>query len=291
MNVSAAETLPETPCEQCDDHRYLTYASGDAAKARRCHECVTPCPECGGDEYIHREDENGYTYAEPCPLCGPLIARIEAFNKAGIPARYHGDNCTIEHFKTKNPQTGSTLGNLPSIKFKVFEWVKQFSPGDDGFVLYGQVGTGKTHLLSAVIRHMTLEKGVASKFVEFTHLLSDIKKAFDKGEGQNSILEPLGQIPVLAIDELGKGRKTEWQLSIIDEIISKRYNRGYTTLFTTNFPISSREAEADDSSFDLDNVTEETLEERVGERIFSRLCEMGEFLHLDAPDFRKVKGS
>ena len=29
---------------------------------------------------------------------------------------------------------------------------------------------------------------------------------------------------MLAIDELGKGRMTDWELTIIDEVISRRYN-------------------------------------------------------------------
>ena len=30
--------------------------------------------------------------------------------------------------------------------------------------------------------------------------------------------------PFWAIDEIGKGRLTEWEMSIIDDIISRRYN-------------------------------------------------------------------
>ena len=96
-------------------------------------------------------------------------------------------------------------------------------------------------------------------------------------------------MPVLAIDELGKGRNNAWQLSIIDEIISKRYNRELTTLFTTNYPIEDSGPSRLDSSADdyRRKATQETLRERIGERIFSRLHEMSTFIELDAPDYRK----
>ena len=101
-------------------------------------------------------------------------------------------------------------------------------------------------------------------------------------------MAPLAEIEVLAIDELGKGRNTPWQLSIIDEIISKRYNRGLTTLFTTNYPLADSSRSNPSSGGELrEKMTQETLLDRVDERIFSRLHEMVDFVEIDAPDYRK----
>jgi DNA replication protein DnaC len=223
-----------------------------------------------------------------CSLCGTLNQRIEAFNEARIPARYYQLTSAIEHFQT-NSSSGKPLGNLQQVKLRLHRWVTGFSPGEKGFLLYGAVGTGKTHLLAAIVRHLTLEKGIGSRFIEFTHLLSQIREQFDQGRGESQILGPLSEVPVLAIDELGKGRNNAWQLSIIDEIISKRYNRELTTLFTTNYPIDDvGPSRLDPSSDDYrQKATQETLRERIGERIFSRLYEMSTFIELDAPDYRK----
>jgi DNA replication protein DnaC len=276
-------------CDHCDDQRYVLEAVGDRAVARTCNACFDVCPACDGEEFQYVTDEQGYSYAQRCGVCGPLNRRIEAFNAARIPARYRGRDARLQEFE-KTDERGQPIGNLQDLHMKIYRWTQGFTPGDRGFVLYGPVGTGKTHLMVAVLRHLLLEKGVPSRFIEFTHLLSEIKQQFDAGKGESEIMAPLAEIEVLAIDELGKGRNTPWQLSIIDEIISKRYNRGLTTLFTTNYPL--REPKIDANAPDAkikQQMTQETLVERVDERIFSRLHEMVDFLELDAPDYRKRK--
>ena len=287
--MSELENLEDyaTPCASCDGNRYVIEAVDERAEARFCEECFEECPACQGDEFEYVRDERGYRYAQRCDVCGTLRERLEAFNHARIPARYHERSATLGRFQTKDPD-GKPIGNLPEIQMRLFRWVRGFEPGDSGFLLHGKVGTGKTHLLAGIVRHLTLEKGISSRFVEFTHLLSELREQFDEGRGESAILGPLAELPVLAIDELGKGRNTEWQLSILDQIISKRYNRGLTTLFTTNYPLDDRhKAERSNKGSIARQATRETLRERIGERVFSRLHEMTEFLHLDAPDFRK----
>jgi len=270
-------------CSRCDRKRYIIERDGEVARAKPCEACFETCPACGGEEYTFELDDQGYRYAVKCQVCGALNERIEAFNRAKIPAKYHTRDSTIEMFQTTD-EHGSQVGNLKMVKMTLFRWVRGFTPGDEGFLLHGKVGTGKTHLLAAIIRHLTLEKGIRCRFIEFTHLLSEIKQGYDEGRGETQVLNPLSNVPVLAIDELGKGRNNDWQLSVIDEIISKRYNRGLTTLFTTNYPLDVSPGESDDFAA---SATQETLRERIDERIYSRLHEMARFLEIDAPDFRK----
>ena len=85
---------------------------------------------------------------------------------------------------------------------------------------------------------------------------------------------------MLAIDELGKGRRSDWELSILDEIISKRYNQKRTTIFTSNYgPKNGPSSQS--------GIVRENLRDRVGDRVFSRLHEMTQFIHVDAHDFRQ----
>ncbi len=276
------------PCERCHEKRYTIGRRGDQAFAERCRSCFDVCPACHGEEFTYVTDERGYSFVQRCRMCGTLDHRIEAFNEARIPARYNHLTAAIEHFQTTDA-AGKPIGNLQQVKLRLHRWVTGFGPGEKGFLLCGAVGTGKTHLLAAVIRHLTLEKGIASRFIEFTHLLSEIREQFDQGRGESQILGPLSEVPVLAIDELGKGRNNAWQLSIIDEIISKRYNRELTTLFTTNYPLAAHGAAKLDPNADdfRHQAVQESLRERIGERIYSRLHEMSTFIELDAPDFRK----
>jgi DNA replication protein DnaC len=288
LSIESLEDFTDE-CAECDRNRYVTYPAGDVAEAEPCASCFDPCPACDGDSYIYVTDDRGYERVRECPVCGTLHARIKAYNAADIPARYHGRDSTLERFQT-HIDDGQRRGNLPDIKMKVFRWVKGFAPGDEGLLLHGEVGTGKTHLLAAIVRRLTLEKGIRSRFVEFSHLLSNIREQFDQGKGESAILDPLGEIPVLAVDELGKGRNTAWQLEILDNIVSRRYNRGLTTLFTTNYELDDEPGSGSGVSDGADlkrHGHQKTLREKIGERIYSRLHEMIEFIHIDAPDYRK----
>lgn len=287
------ETLEQytASCARCDRDRYLIQAEFDLTKAVICPACFQRCPACDGHEYTYSINEKGYEIARQCSVCGALKRRILAFNEARIPRRHSG--ATLENFETHIIRPDGTqaeaIGNLNRVRFRLYNWVKGFAPGERGFLLHGPVGTGKTHLLAGVIRHLTLEKGIPARFVEFTHLLSDIKEQFDQGRGETAVLAPLINVPVLAIDELGKGRNTDWQLSIIDEIISKRYNRSLTTLFTTNYPVEETAAPAGHAdSLEFRRLAANShLAERVGERVFSRLFDMAAFIPIDAPDYRR----
>ena len=98
-------------------------------------------------------------------------------------------------------------------------------------------------------------------------------------------MHPLVTLPVLVIDELGKGRGSEWELGVLDELISKRYNAHRTTLFTTNYGLESS-AKSTEASKGF-----ESLQERVGSRIYSRLIEMCKPIRISGRDYRKVISS
>ncbi len=78
-------------------------------------------------------------------------------------------------------------------------------------------------------------------------------------------------------------------------IISQRYNNRKTTLFTTNYTDSRastlverlrpRDAQAGDGDVEI----KDTLRERVGARIYSRLTEMCDAVTLAGPDRRDAE--
>src|SRR5258707_212674 len=80
----------------------------------------------------------------------------------------------------------------------------------------------------------------------------------------------------------GKGRLSPFELETLDELISRRYNAGRTTLFGTNYSLRppDRARAPYVSSEDLKQAGKESqlLYDRVGDRIYSRLCEMCDFV-------------
>lgn len=271
--------LPEKGC--------FVRAKGDLAVAAPCEGCAKDCDICGNERFLVERDERGYEFVAPC-ACARLLDRIRYFNGAQIPARY--SHCTLSTF------IGHKDGNQREVHRRTQKHIDRFYPKSKGLLFSGTVGTGKTHLMTAILRDLTLKRGVRSRFVEFSHLLSDIKEGFSQGKNEAEVISPIAQLPVLGIDELGKGTATDWQLSVLDEVISRRYNLGLTTYFTTNLPISNDEkgrvgavtAESKDLRRSMERVS---LEDRVGPRIFSRLFEMCEFVTVLGPDARRQGAS
>ena len=181
-----------------------------------------------------------------------------------------------------------TAGKMPALQ-STSKWLQDFDPKTEnpGLFLYGDVGRGKTHLLVGLVRALILEKGVAARFMEFSRLLGVLKEGFSAGRSGTDLMSELAEVPVLAIDELGKGRMTDWELTVIDEIVSRRYNAMRCTLATTNYePAAPTGAQIGNPA--LLAGPAQTLGDRVGERVWSRIREMGIFVPVKGKDFREL---
>ncbi|MBN1946350.1 MAG: ATP-binding protein [Bradymonadales bacterium] len=271
-------------CPSCMNKGYQVDIDGDLARARFCPDCYKPCEICQGEGTVIRVDSRGYEIAVPCS-CQRLAERISLFNGTMIPSRY--THCMLTTYDDKGD-------NQRQVHKLVHDHLCSYVPGAPGLLFYGKAGRGKTHLMVAILRELALEHGQRTRFVEFSHLLSDIKEGFNLGKSEAEVLQPVTRMPVLGVDELGKGLLTEWQLSILDEVISRRYNQRLTTYFTTNLPMTAGQrstggpvtGESRSLRRSLEAIT---LEDRVGERIFSRLYEMCTFVEVRGPDARRER--
>lgn len=307
LHVLSPEAQKEVRiCALCQGKGYTMSTLGAFARARVC-ECQNKCPTCHGQGFALMRNELGYLYHLPC-ACREIFARVEIFNQARIPARYAHDGLnTFEELGARVP------GPTPLSSLEGF--ARFYPENRRGYLLVGNTGVGKTHLMVGVIKILTLEKGIPCLFMDFLALLSDMMHAWDAGDSVADIIRPLIEVEVLVVDELGKGRNDAgWETALLDEIICKRYNERKTTLFTTNFPLSLPDkgeaarsesaragGQASGASGHLHSTSRrgqnlsdgrfrETLEQRVGERIFSRLKQMCEILRVDGEDYRASRG-
>ena len=106
------------------------------------------------------------------------------------------------------------------------------------------------------------------------------------------VLRPVFEAEVLLLDELGAMKTSEWVWDTVSLILNTRYNEKRTTLITTNFPDLPPGALAGPrSSFSQAELTraaarDETLGDRIGERMRSRLHEMCRIVEMQGKDFR-----
>ncbi len=274
---------PDPSCPICHGHGLELAFGTEYAKAAPCS-CIPACRRCGGSGRVVVSEGSDVRVGR-CS-CQRLPDRLAFFNRAGIPTRYA--KATLASFSMGMAMHDDMPGKMPALQATT-KWLQDFQPKveNPGLFLYGDVGRGKTHLLVGLVQALILEKGVPARFVEFSRLLGMLKEGFSAGRFGTDLMGELSAIPVLAIDELGKGRMTDWELAVIDEIISRRYNAMRCTLATTNYrPEAPTGAQV--SNLALANTSRQSLGDRVGERVWSRLSEMGSFVEVKGKDFRNL---
>lgn len=260
-----------TGCPTCSGRGYLISTRNDQyARAQVC-DCVSECGDCGGTGTVFSENERGYRYLERCGLCGVIKLKVRRYNNAKIPSKF----ADVLQSDDIDPRGQSQLDAMTYVKSFVDKY-----PEEKGFLLMGGPGLAKTRLAVGAIAELTLQKAVECVFTDFFFLLGDLREAYSGGIPENEIIGPLINAEILVIDEMGKGRSSEWEQNILDQLISKRYNSSKKTLVTTNYV-------ARESLPKRSRNSTEVLEDRVGERIASRLYEMCTPLFIEGSDYRK----
>ena len=243
-------------------------------KAPRGRQADAPaaCPRCFGTglEVVPGKG------ARRCE-CRTQDTRGKLLEQARIPRRYREpapprkEACTLQNYYPA-PNNGS---QLKAFNYS-FRLVREYPGVDRGLLLMGPVGVGKTHLAVAIL-HGLIEKGVPCLFYEFGALLKEIQDSYNavSNTTELGVLAPIYQAEVLVLDELGASKPTDWVRDTMMNVIGKRYNDKKLTIFTTNYSDVRR------------NPADETLEDRIGVRLRSRLYEMCRTVHIDGDDYRK----
>ncbi len=295
MSACLAE-LGVTACEWCRGEDIVTRAGPERAEAKLCRH-LDACPTCRGTGFLRTRDANGYEVMGSCAR-GGIVRRVARFNEMALPARFH-DVRLASYEARGGPQNNQRQMRaiVEALRDRLIDAQRPdgaIEPGIRGLGLSGTPGVGKTHLLCALARELTIDYGMVVRYADFSNLLWDLKSRFEQGSGEASLLAPLIDADVLVLDEVGKGKASEWDISIIDALVAGRYNRRKTIVFATNYAFAetaggvdmNRAASGARSGGGLSHL--ETLKDRVHDRVFSRLCEMCELVTVIGPDQRKA---
>jgi DNA replication protein DnaC len=235
------------------------------------------CAKCQGTGWVLENTGKGHV----AKRCGCFVARQAEvlLEQANIPKRYA--NCTLASFEDHN---NDSLKDALAIAKR---FVKNFPAQEIGLLFIGPCGLGKTHLSVAIIHELIRKKGARCVFYDFRDLIREIQNSFspDSVLTESDILAPIFQSEVVVLDELGAKRTTAWVEETIFYVINHRYNHKKTTIFTSNY-LDIEEKEDTRESFYKKGG--ESLVDRIGVRLRSRVYEMCKVVDMWGDDYRKM---
>lgn len=172
----------------------------------------------------------------PCPFESRLSASerdrhlTELIRMLGF--RYR--QSTLENFELYDPKQQAIVARLAAFAEKMPEHLK----GGGGFMLFGDPGTGKDHLLAALLKLAIVLHGLEVLWCDGGDLYDRIHLALQsEGEEEWRRLSKIFRKPhVLAISDPQppQGALTPQQVRRLRDIIDKRYRAGKSTWLTTN---------------------------------------------------------
>jgi len=227
---------------------------------------------------------DGRFAAEACD-CRHEVRVVALLERARIPRRYQ--HCLFESY-----ETGSMFDpSLVAARLTARQFVDGYPVTTEGhgLLLTGSIGVGKTHLAVGILHSLIVEKGVRGMFCDYRELLKQIQHSYNPqvATTELEILRPVFEAEVLVLDELGASKPTEWVWDTVAHILNTRYNDKRTTIITTNYADAPPGGIA---TGPRNAMRDETLGDRIGERMRSRLAEMCVTVQMNGMDFRQKVG-
>lgn len=251
------------------------------------------CAYCRGTGWklIARSDGTPGNVAVACE-CGMEERAEKGMKRARIPKRY--EHCDFESFSTDladgKTWTATHEESLKRAKMLAQGFVRDYPATEKGLLLTGPSGVGKTHLAVAALKEL-IGRGHAGLFCDYRELLKEIQASYNPASESTEmgILEPIRTAELLVLDDLGASKPSAWVLDIIGLVLNARYNERRMTILTTNYldesdvPMAGAKLPGGQRVM----IKDDSLADRIGARMRSRLFEMCRTVEVQAPDFRR----
>lgn len=204
------------------------------------------CKICRDEEYVETVDEHGVIYMSPC-VCRAKNQTMSRLEKSGL-----GDiltRCTFRTFTTREVWQAEA-------KDKAMNYANNHQ--DKWLYVGGQVGSGKTHLCTAVVLEL-IKQGLDARYMLWRDEAVTLKSLVTKEDEYRDAIQPFKTVDVLYIDDFLKTRQgqlpTTGDVNLAFELLNYRYiNSDLVTIIS--------------SELSIDEII--NIDEAVGSRIFQR---------------------
>jgi DNA replication protein DnaC len=242
---------------------------------------TAPCSLCSGTGWRMLRVERKGRIVEEATRCECILRQHSKrlLTGARIPRRYQ--HCELSNFEHR------LFPSLMPAYMASLRFVEEYPLESAGLLLTGPIGCGKTHLAVGIAKELISKKNIQCLFYDYRELLKEIQNSWNASvqATEMDVLRPVFDAEVLVLDELGAVKPTEWIWDTVSHILNTRYNDKRTTIITTNqkdLPAAGTEPEGRM----VRATREETLGDRIGDRMRSRLHEMCRVVRVEGDDFR-----
>lgn len=162
--------------------------------------------------------------------------------------------------------------------------------GGSQFITGATPGSGKTLFSIVILKEFILDtqprfedresikikKVLIPRFTSTANLLNEIRQTYDKDNinSEQAILDKYINTPLLIIDDMCATKTTDFAVNILQQIIDERWNNGMPFVITSNCNLNEIAA-----------IYNSVLQ-RAGDRIVSRIIGMGDILTFGKIDWR-----
>lgn len=225
-------------------------------RLQRGREIWTRCDGCRADA------ERAEQRAKAEQVAKRLQAERESqLDAAAIPPRFIGKTLETFNATTEAQRHAATVAR---------DYIENFAGNlkrGDGLILSGMPGTGKSHIAAAILQ------GILPKHVGFYVTCMGAIRAVretwrkDSERSEREVLNILGEVPLLVMDEIGVQYGTDGEQTVIFDILDRRYRDMMPTILLTNQDKAG-------------------LKQFIGDRAFDRLTETCRWVAFDWPSYR-----
>lgn len=265
--------------------RMFRFADGTACRIFMFRDIAAPCGVCGqpslSNIVLVGVDDEGLIsgYWKKCDRCQALLD-----------AKKQGRVYTPDELAVLGLREADVMPDDIGKRFDGFDWkavdggknaldaAKAFSYREEFgekkltvMLLIGDVGVGKTHLAVASMYNFLLgNPGKTARYVRQTKLLDEIRQSYSERTTAR-ILDTYSSYDILVIDEIGRMTLTANNVTVFQQILQERIERGRKTAL-------------------CGNVKSGDLEDILGKQNVSRIKAVGRIAVLSGEDWREKYG-